>query len=172
MNVGKFFEYMRRVCCRVCLVNGPIFIALALGFGIYTGMFLHRSVSVDGTVVRLDIVRDNDNNSLTYSPVFTFAANDGNSYTVSSNISSNPPSFEVGENVRVLYEPKYPTRAKIGAFWQLWTMPVVFGILGTIASVVGFFLFRLEKRRNPNFRLICFRPVPHPSSNNPSATQA
>jgi hypothetical protein len=90
MNMGRFFEFMRRVCCRACLVTGPIFIPLALGFGVYTGLFLHGSVAADGTVVSLDLVRDNENNSLTYSPVFTFAATDGNAYIVSSSVSSNP----------------------------------------------------------------------------------
>ena len=153
---------MGRVCCRACLVTGPIFITLALGFGIYTGLFLHGSVAADGTVVSLDLVRDNENNSLTYSPVFTFAATDGNAYIVSSSVSSNPPSFKAGERVRVLYEPKDPTGAKIGTFWQLWTMPVVFRILGVTASLVGYVLFRSERRRNPKFRLIPLTPAPSP----------
>src|ERR1039458_10745302 len=94
--MGRFFEFMGRVCCRACLVTGPIFITLALGFGIYTGLFLHGSVAADGTVVSLDLVRDNENNSLTYSPVFTFAATDGNAYIVSDRKSTRLNSSHLG----------------------------------------------------------------------------
>jgi hypothetical protein len=145
-----------RSFCGVCLCAGPSFLAIALGFAIYTAWFLHGSVAANGTVVGMRTTTDAEDNSVTYAPVFSFAASDGNTYTVSSDTGSNPPGFELKQQVKVLYEEGRPTNAKIATFGQLWLFPLLFGIVGATAIAVGFFLLRYERRRNPQFKVFSF----------------
>jgi hypothetical protein len=114
---------------------------------------LHSSVATNGKVVGVRPVNDD---SITYAPVFTFTADDGSAYTVSSNVSSNPPVFEPGQQVKVLYEKGSPTNAKIASFGQLWMFSLIFGISGAAATALGYLLLRYERRRNPQFKLFPF----------------
>ena len=175
MNLGTIFGFLRRWYSRACLFAGPCFLAIALGFGIYTAWFLHSSAAATGTVISMRTVTDAQDNSITYAPVFTFAASDGNTYTVSSDVSSNPPGFEPRQQVNILYEKGHPTNAKIASFGQLWLLPLVFGILGTTATAVGYFLFRYSGDATPNSN--CFPlgrlPLhPRPASDSPRRAQS
>ncbi len=156
MNRETIFGFLRRWYSRACLCVGAIFVVIALGFGLYTTWFLHSSVATNGTVVSMRTVTDAQDNSITYAPVFTFVASDRSNYTVSSDTGSNPPAFEPKQRVKILYEKSHPTNARIASFGQLWLFPLVFGIIGATATAVGYFLFRYERRRNPQFKLFPF----------------
>jgi hypothetical protein len=156
MNLATIFGFLRRGYCRACLCAGPCFLAIALGCGVYTTWFSYSSVAANGTVVSMRTVTDAQDNSVIYAPVFTFAASDGNTYTISSDTGSNPPGFEPKQQVKVRYEKNRPTNAKIASFGQLWLFPIVFGIIGATATAVGYFLLRYERRRNPKFKLFPF----------------
>jgi hypothetical protein len=67
--------------------------------------------------------------------VFQFAASDGHSYTVNSDVYGREP-VRYGERVQVLYWPSHPESARIDAFAQLWTLPLVAGVVGAGFSVV------------------------------------
>ena len=46
---------------------------------------------------------------------------------------SNPASYEIGDEVTVLYEPEYPLDARIKSFESsalMWVLPAITGILG------------------------------------------
>jgi hypothetical protein len=147
MSMQGAFILFRKIACRACILAGPRLLTIALGFAAYLGAFLHRSVSATGTLASLSPMH-NDEGELYYVPSFTFAAIDGQTYTVTSNTGSNPPEFAVGQQVRVLYDPSNPHRAKIGTFVQLWIFPLCFGFSGLIAIIMGIFLLRLERQRN------------------------
>jgi hypothetical protein len=162
MNVSAITGHLRRGYARACLAAGPVFIALAIGFGIHTSSFLHHSIAADGTIVSLRTVKDDKDGTTTYAPIFTFLAANGQTYTVSSDSGSNPPSFAPGKHVRVLYEAGNPIGAEIDSFWQVWVFPVVFAIIGLIATVMGHALYRYEKPKSPQFSLIPGRSTqPH-----------
>ena len=139
------------------LIAGGIFSVLGLCFLLVAGAttawtehFLSKSLPATGTVTALRTVADTQAHSESYAPVFSFVARDGQSYAVDSGSSSNPPGFAVGETVRVLYDPANPTDAKIDTFFQIWVLPIVFGILGGIFTLVGLTLLvvgRLTRRR-------------------------
>lgn len=140
-----FFYSIIKLVCRVGLVVGPCFLLIALGFVIYTFAFLHNSVSSIGKVESLT-ARPGEDNTENYFPVFTFVAANGQKYVVSSDAGSNPSEFTVGQNVPVKYRLADPGKAKIISYWQLWTMPTVFCILGLVFGGLGVGFLFYERR--------------------------
>jgi len=129
-----------------------VLLLVALGFAIYTAHFIHRSAVAEGKVLSLrEVISPSDgpnqNESITYAPIFTFKAADGASYIISSETGISPPGFAVGETVRVLYSPSNPAEARIDSFAQLWFTPMIFGLLGVGAIAAGLLLLKMERRR-------------------------
>jgi hypothetical protein len=120
---------------------------VGLGSAIYTGIFLLRSDSAPGKIVRIEPRTNAEDGSVNYLPVFIFTASDGRTYTVASGVASDPPEFEEGQDVRVLYLKSDPQSARIGTFLQLWFVTLVCSALGVFFSLMGFLLFRWERRR-------------------------
>ncbi|MCL1479788.1 MAG: DUF3592 domain-containing protein [Marinobacter sp.] len=89
---------------------------LASAFSLYNGTtsFLKEAVSTEGTVVEL--VPSRSSNSTTYAPVVQFNEINGRLVEFTSNASSNPPAYNRGERVVVLYSPNAPESAKIDGF--------------------------------------------------------
>ena len=122
-------------------------VVLAIAFGIHTYISLRRSLSTSGVIVGEARVHDPDNDSLSFAPVFSFATANGQTYTITSTVSSNPPEFSVGQHVKVLYKEGDPRVARLESFRQLWTMGIVLSSLGLIGSTTGLVLLKMERRR-------------------------
>ena len=131
--------------CRAWLVCGLVTLVLGFGFVMYTSMWLFRSVPGRGTVIDLIPQSDADGN-INYSARFRFKANDGRVYIATAGVATNPPSFEIGEDVRVRYLPTDPMSAKLSYFWQLWFETVLCAGLGVLFTGAGYFLLRRERR--------------------------
>ncbi len=147
MSSRSLFERFLWITCRGWLAGGLCSLTVALGFGFYTGGFLARSVAAKGTIVSLEPVPDEENDTVNYAPVFAFTAADGHAYTVRSGTATNPPGFVVGEDVRVLYVKSDPEGAKLASFWQLWFVTVLLAGLGTLFTGAGYGILRYERRR-------------------------
>jgi len=68
-----------------------------------------------------------------YYPVVEFVAIDGKRRSVKLNEGSSSPSYEVGDEVTVLYEPEHPLDARIKSLSSsagMWILPGITGILG------------------------------------------
>ena len=120
-------QWLRRLpwfFCRVWLICGLATLVVGFGFATYTSIWLCRSVSGKGIVIDL-IPQNDDNGNINYSARFRFKADDGKVYIATAGVATNPPSFEVGEDVRVKYLPTNPSSAKLSYFWQLWFEPVL-----------------------------------------------
>lgn len=81
----------------------------------------------------------------TYYPVVKFVALDGKQRSVQLNEGSSPPSYEVGDEVVVLYEQDHPLDARIKSFASsagMWILPTITGILG-----IGFLVAVLAVRK-------------------------
>ena len=89
---------------------------------------------------------DEQGHAVNSAPTFTFKAVNGAAYSVTSGVASNPPSFEVGERVRIRYIRSNPKSAEIDSFWQLWFVAVVCSGLGIFFAGAGYLLFRYERR--------------------------
>jgi hypothetical protein len=147
MNLRNLFNRILWVTYRAWLVTGLCTIAVAFGFGVYTSVFLIRSVATKGTIVDLVPERDEENDTVNYASTFTFIAVDGKTYTVTSGVATNPPGFKVGQDVQVYYLKSHPANAKLASFWQLWFVTILCAGLGLFFSGAGYLLLRFERRR-------------------------
>jgi hypothetical protein len=127
----------------IYLIIGSIFslVALGLDFGFYyfyssAKELIDNGVHTKGVVIELATSRSK--NSTTYAPVVEFTDRSGEKITFTSNVYSKPASYDVGENVEVLYPKNNPTDAEINSFGQLWFPTLLFGFLGGVFTLIGF----------------------------------
>ena len=121
--------------------------------------FLNEAEQTTGTVVALTEKHDTDRNSTNYAPVFTFTTEPGRTQSVTSSVATNPPSFAVGDQVRILYRRSDPSGAKIDSFWQLWFWPVFLSGFGLVDGLVGtIFLYTARRKLRKQAALLPARP--------------
>jgi len=112
-----------------------------------------REESAPGTVVEM-VVRpvydENDRDRLLnefHYPVVRFAAQDGRIRDVQLAEGSDPPSYEVGDEVTVRYNPEKPLEARIDSFESnalKWILPAITGILGLAFAGAVFVVQKLN----------------------------
>ena len=61
----------------------------------------------------------------------------GRNHTVTSSTGSSRPAYEVGQQVRVLYDPADPQQARLHGFAELWLFPVTFSSIGILCLVLS-----------------------------------
>jgi hypothetical protein len=126
-------------------VAGPLLLILALGTAVQRAALVFSGLHAEATVIG---ARQSGSTRPTYAPVFQFTASDGRSYTVSSDVYGKQSANRYGSQVQVLYPSNHPERARIDAFAQLWTLPLVIGVVGAGFSVVpGIVLVSWMRRR-------------------------
>ncbi|WP_229844606.1 DUF3592 domain-containing protein [Streptomyces cinnamoneus] len=117
--------------------------------------FLTDAERAQGTVVALDWREDHgggsrkvrvDDQSVAY-PVVEFTSADGTPRKFRDSAGSNPPSYEVGEHVEVLYRPDSPEDARIKGFISLWLAPLIFGGIGLLFMGIGTVIALVTRRR-------------------------
>lgn len=97
---------------------------------------LRTGVKTPGVVVELIEKRDSDGDS-TYAPLVEVQSREYGTFRFKSNMSSNPPSFSVGEKVEVIVDPKDIKRVVINSFGQKWFLPASMTFMGSIFALVG-----------------------------------
>lgn len=135
LNVLKYIFTI----CGLGMFLGSFFMYLSIN------KFLKTAIMAQGTVVELQSVRSAK--STTYKPLVTFNDKNGAKIEFTSGDSSNPPSYDVGEKIEVLYNPKKPQDAKIKSFSSLWMGVLIICIAGAVFFAVGFSFFISEKKK-------------------------
>ncbi|WP_307787212.1 MULTISPECIES: DUF3592 domain-containing protein [Streptomyces] len=125
---------------------GALFLVVGLILAGVSVSLLAHAERAPGTVVALEW-RDDDNIGVSHKkrahdgpvayPVVEFTAEDGTRRTFRSSTGSNPPSYEKGDRVEVLYRADSPEDARINGFASLWLLPLVFGGIGLVFAGVG-----------------------------------
>ena len=126
------------------LIAAWVALAIALVSGGFTGRFISRSVVAKGTVTGLN--EQSGENGKMFAPEYTFTTQNGRTYNAVSTSSSNPPAYQVGQSIQVLYDPHYPEHNRIDSFWHLWGFTAAFLLVAAILAVLGFAM-RSAKRR-------------------------
>jgi len=114
---------------------GFVLAALALFFLIRTRSFISRSKQTQGTITQM--VYSSDSDSSGYTPVFRFRTLEGQEVEVSGNLRTNPPQFQVGQTIEVLYDPENPQKARIKKWMNLYFVPALLGFLGLVFGGIG-----------------------------------
>lgn len=106
-----------------------------------TRTFLETAVSTQGEVVsferRFDDTARHRDRSDSYFPVIAFTARNSTKVRFTANQGSNPPAYQVGEKVEVLYDAINPKNARMGGFAGLWLGLVLSGFMAAVFSGVG-----------------------------------
>lgn len=114
---------------------GAVLLAGALFWFANTRSFVNEAQRVPGVVLQLEISRGDDSD--TYYPIIGFQSLDGREHVFRSSSGSNPPSYDQGEAVEVLYDPANPKNAGINGFFSLWGGQVIVGGLGLLFFSIG-----------------------------------
>ncbi|OGO36752.1 MAG: hypothetical protein A2W35_04810 [Chloroflexi bacterium RBG_16_57_11] len=99
--------------------------------GVSTWRGMSREVEAPGQVVEMVTRKDEQGNEFYY-PVVAFSLADGSRQTVQMAEGSWPPSFAVGDEVKVLYDPGKPLEARVkstSGTVSLWIWTMVTGVL-------------------------------------------
>lgn len=127
---------------RTIKIIGTVFSIVGVGMLIaatlmatHTRGFAEGAERAEGEVIQL--VRQRSSDSVTYAPVISFIAGNGLVYEFKSSLSSNPPAYEPGDRVAVLYNPERPLDARLDGFFSLWGGALVLGILGAVFGAGG-----------------------------------
>lgn len=128
------------------LLFSNLFLAGFCLWGVYAGYTSWRleneGETTTGTVVRLEESSSSEGGCCVYSPVIEFEVN-GQTVSFEGDTASDPPAYEVGEEVSVLYDPKDPTTAQINKWTERWLMPIILvPAMLFSALLVNFFLIR------------------------------
>ncbi len=119
---------------------------------IRTRIFIGKAQAVKGTVIQMVYSRTSSSSSSGgYAPVYQYKTLDGQSFVMQDNLSSNPPRFQVGQEIDVLYESENPQKARINKWMNLYFAPVLLGVLGLIFGGIGISLVFSELLRFSGF---------------------
>jgi hypothetical protein len=107
--------------------------------------YMAQSVIARGQVVEMVAEDRVDDPGVVYAPKVTFTVAEGSAVTFTG-WGSNPPTYEVGETVRVRYLPPGDDPI-IDEGTSIWFGPIIFGVFGSIFALVGGPLLVVSLRR-------------------------
>lgn len=146
-KVGKAANRVQTGCITI-LAN--FFFAGFCLWGVYAGYVSwtleQGGEKTTGNVVRLQESNSSEGGCCVYSPVIEFRAN-GQTYSFESGNASDPPTYDVGEEVSVLYDPANPGTAQINSFFERWVFPIIIVPAMILAALIlNFFMIRSWRR--------------------------
>ena len=116
----------------IFMIVGGVQALIGLILGLRARNFAAGALPAQGVVVGLV-------GGETYSPQVRFSTPDGTVIEfVDSGPSSDPPSFSIGEEVRVLYRRENPQKARIGTFFRLYAVMFFLLFMGLLFGGIGF----------------------------------
>lgn len=118
---------------------GLILLGIAFFLWTRTREFAASARPARATVVRL--VFDSEG---AVAPVFKFTASNGDVIEKHDGMYSNPPEYEVGHAVDILYDPSHPQGARIAKTTSLYFAPLLLAVLGVIFMGSGLIWLGLQ----------------------------
>lgn len=138
--------------CILTIVN--VAFVLLFGWLYYTfsgnQALAQNGESATGVVVALEESGDPEGGCCVYTPLVEFSVS-GQRYTFEGGVASDPPAYEVGEQVAVLYDPNDPETADIESLVASAPVWLVVGmaLVVLVAIVINFFFIRSIWRGEP-----------------------
>jgi hypothetical protein len=98
--------------------------------------------SLKATGVVVDLEEDESEGNTTYTPIVKFTAHDGTEVTFTDAISSDPPLFKVGEEVKVRYDSANFHNARITGTFRAHMVSIVLLLTGGVLMTIGLVALR------------------------------
>ncbi len=125
---------------------GSLFLSIAVWQYSKTESLLKRGKVAVAEVV--EMITHDGNDGATYSPVFEFKDITEQTRRFNNPVASNPPAFQVGDMVPVVYDPADVQEIKVVSYWGLYrwvVIPLVMALpLLTISIGNWLFLWRFK----------------------------
>ncbi|EFL36967.1 predicted protein [Streptomyces viridochromogenes DSM 40736] len=156
MQVQVRGEGVRKWVVFGAIAFGALFMIVGLILAGVSVSYLAGAERAPGRVVALEWRNDHTSSSrkkrvndepAAY-PVIEFTSNDGTPRKFRDAAGTNPPSYEVGEQVEVLYRADSPEDARINGFASLWLLPLIFGGIGLLFSGIGTVIALVMRRHS------------------------
>lgn len=145
------FEKIYRGCGWVAI---NFFVMIFLCWAVYAS-FVGFRVETNGATTEGSVVGQ-DHDQGTYSAIVEFEV-DGKTYRFEDDSASNPPKYEIGEEVMVRYDVSNPNIARIDSPVPLWLFPACALIFMIVALIgVNIWGWRAWKRGEEMIDLIDF----------------
>jgi hypothetical protein len=128
------------------IIFGNLFLGAFCLWGAYAAYqgwrLQNEGLTTTGTVVRLEESDSGEGGCCVYSPVVEFTIN-GQTHSFESDNASDPPAYQVGEVVDVIYDPSDPDTAQINKWSERWLFPIIIipAMIFT-AAILNFFMIR------------------------------
>ncbi|MDE1178561.1 MAG: DUF3592 domain-containing protein [Edaphobacter sp.] len=140
----------------IALLNGAGFLLCAAVTCTHEFLFLRRSDATYG-IVQANVLRHTEIDAEVggttvdlYCPQFFFTDDDGGSRTFTSSTCVNPPTYAVGQRIRIRYLRSHPESAQADSFGAMWGISLGFGIAALLLLSVGaVLLLRLRSQGHP-----------------------
>lgn len=94
-------------------------------------------VSAVGTVVELTNQVTASGRASLICPVVEFTASSGGKIRFTSDFGSRPAGHNIGQSVKIRYDPLDPQHAEIDSVMNLWLVPLILVFMGGIAGCLG-----------------------------------
>lgn len=115
-------------------------IGAVLAYGGYSEYFKTRSLLEKGVKttakVREFSVSSGDNGPM-YAPIFEFKDRSQNEQVFESGISSSPPAYQIGDLVKIIYNPSNVKKVKTISFWGLYRGSVILFMIAAPFLIIG-----------------------------------
>jgi len=115
---------------------GGLLALIGMFLFVRTRVFIGKAQEVKATVTQMVYSHSSEGGG-GYSPVYQFRTLDGQTIVIQDSLASNPPRFQVGQQIEVLYDPGNPQNARINRWMSLYFVPVLLGGIGLIFGGVG-----------------------------------
>ena len=129
-------------------VRGPIYITLfgSIFFGIGAGLAYkqwtleHQGIHTQGEVLGFSTSCDDEGCS--YAPVVRITTQNGQEISVQTTYYSNPPAYDTGQIVQVIYPSENPEKAVVEDQGQAFR--IIFMLVGGVVIALGLFVFAVN----------------------------
>jgi hypothetical protein len=125
------------------LIAGCILLAVSLYKLKDTLEFLEKSDRAPGVVTRLEELSGGDTGT-SYSPVFKIKTKDNQEFTYFHTSSTNPPSWDIGEQAMFVYDPRDPNSARMLTYFGVFSWTIVFMGFGVFLMTMAIGQYLLE----------------------------
>ncbi len=124
----------------VLAMFGTVALLAGILFTIFTYLFVGGATSATGIVTGFSA----SDKGISY-PVIQYPAAFA-PITFTATFSSTNEPYNVGDKVKVLFNPETPTAARVNSFFSLWYFPVFLLVSGGVLLLVGGGLLLLARR--------------------------
>ena len=126
---------MRKVA-PVILLLGLIALGLAVFFFMREQSFLSGAEKVTGSVTDYSVSSGLDGDPETYCPIIEFTASNSMKVSYESDFCTSPPSYAVGDQVQMYYNPS-ANRTQMKGFWSQNLSVIVLTCIGLLSFLLG-----------------------------------